>query len=58
MHTKSTKNSAKKAVLKKIVKGKTGASPIKLDGGLGNTPLSGSGVTGGGGSNLGKNGIF
>ena len=57
MQTKS--KSSKKALLKKIIKGKkTGKSPIKMDGGLGNSPLSGSNVTGGGGSNLGVNGVF
>lgn len=57
----------KKAALKKMVKGKaipkapTGASPFKLDNGLGKSSLgskSGDAVTGGGGSNLGKNGVF
>jgi len=60
------KQSAKKALLKSILKGKsipkspTGASPTKLGNGLGNLPLSPSGsqITGGAGSNLGTNGIF
>jgi len=63
---KSTKHLAKKAMLKKMLKGKTigksptGASPFKMDNGLGNLPVSPSGskITGGAGSNLGKNGIF
>ena len=56
----------KKALLKKIIKGKKvgkspmGASPLPTSGGLGNVPLapSGDAITGGGGSNLGTNGIF
>jgi hypothetical protein len=60
MHNKNNKNTVKKALLKKIVKAKTkkGASPIKMDGGLGKNALSGSTVSSGGGSNLGSNGIF
>lgn len=58
MAIKNKKHSAKKALLKKIIGGKVakdGASPIKMDGGLGSSPLNpGSG----GGANLGKNGIF
>lgn len=62
MQTK--KNSAKKALLKKIMKGKkigktpTGASPLPMSNGLGNIPVSGGDIGGGGGSNLGTNGIF
>ena len=48
----------KKAILKKIVKSKKKGSPFKLDNGLGNTPLKPSMIGGGGGSNLGTNGIF
>lgn len=67
---KQVKNPAKKALLKKLVKAKTkgskkagsknpsGASPFKLDNGLGNVPLSGSVDTSGGGSNLGTSGVF
>jgi hypothetical protein len=61
----ATKDKAsKKALLKKIIKGKkvgkspTGASPIKMDNGLGKLPLKSSDIGGGGGSNLGTNGIF
>lgn len=47
------KNSAKRALLKKIISGK--GTSVKLNGGLGNSPLNpGSG----GGVNLGTNGIF
>lgn len=63
-----TKNKTKKALLKKIMKsGKSlkgnplkGASPFPMDNGLGNMPPSPSGdvITGGGGSNLGTNGVF
>ena len=55
---------AKKALLKNIIKGKKvgkspkGASPFKMDNGLGKLPLKGSDIGGGGGSNLGTNGIF
>ena len=55
---------AKKALLKKIITGKkigkspTGASPIKMDNGLGKTPLAKNAIGSGGGSNLGTNGIF
>lgn len=54
MATKHKKE--KKVLLKKIVKSKRkGASPFKMDNGLGKTPLDpGSGN----GSNLGLNGIF
>jgi hypothetical protein len=56
---KSTKNSAKKAILKKIVKSKKkGLSPFKMDNGLGKTPLIANTIGSGGGSNLGTNGIF
>ena len=56
-------SNGKKNVLKKLIKKSvsSGASPFnKLDGGLGNMPLSPSGdaITGGGGSNLGTNGVF
>ena len=57
----SKDKSKKKALLKKIIKGKSkkGASPLKgLDGGLGKVPLTTPNLTGGAGSNLGKNGIF
>jgi hypothetical protein len=54
--------SKKKALLKKIIKGKSknpkGKSPFKMDGGLGKVPLTTPNLTGGSGSNLGKNGIF
>lgn len=60
---KTTKDKAKKkALLKKIVKSKSknpkGTSPIKMDGGLGKVPLTSPDLTGGAGSNLGKNGVF
>lgn len=56
MKGKGVKNHVKKGILKKIlVKGKF--SP-KLDNGLGNTPVTGPDVTGGGGSNLGTTGVF
>ena len=62
----ATNKSAKKALLKKIIKGKkvgkaqTGASPLPMSNGLGAMPAipSGDAITGGGGSNLGTNGIF
>ena len=60
----SKQRSAKKAMLKNIIRGKkigktpTGASKIKLDGGLGEGPMSGSAMTGGRGSNLGKRKVF
>lgn len=56
--TKNTKNSTKKALLKKIVKGKKGASPFPLDNSLGKTPLVDTQIGSGSGSNLGTNGIF
>lgn len=57
MQTKG--KSSKKALLKKIIKGKkTGKSPIKLDNGLGNIPLTGGNMTSGGGSNLGTKRVF
>jgi hypothetical protein len=52
---KSAKNSAKKSLLKKMLN-KKGASPFKMDNGLGKTPLGTPGS--GNGSNLGTNGIF
>lgn len=57
---KSVKHSAKKAIAKKLVKAhkKMGASPIKMDNGLGATPLDTSTIGSGGGSNLGTNGVF
>ena len=61
---KTTKDKGKKkALLKKIVKGKSknhqGISPIKgLDGGLGKVPLTTPDLTGGAGSNLGTRGVF
>ena len=61
--TTKTKSSTggRKALLKKLLK-KTisGASPLPMDGGLGKSPMGSSGdaITGGGGSNLGTNGIF
>lgn len=68
MHGKNKKvSSEKKALLKNIVKGKkigkspTGGSLFKMDNGLGKKILnksSGDIITGGNGSNLGKNGIF
>ena len=60
----TNKRSAKKAMLKKIIRSKkigkspTGASPIKMDNGLGSGPISGGSFTGGRGSNLGKSGVF
>ena len=59
MQLKNKKPSAgkKHAILKKMVKGqkKDGKSPLPLDNGLGNASLApGSG----GGSNLGKSGVF
>lgn len=60
----NSKKSLKKALLKKILKAKIhkktpkGASPTKLDGGLGKTPLDSSHIGGGSGSNLGTNGVF
>ena len=58
MAKKANKHSAKKNVLKKILKSNKGASPLPLDNGLGKTPLVESTIGSGGGSNLGKNGIF
>jgi hypothetical protein len=55
---KGAKHAAKKAMLKKIVKGKKGASPFPLDNSLGKTPLAETTIGSGGGSNLGTNGIF
>ena len=56
------KQTAKKALLKKMLKGKgkrRGASPLKgMDNGLGKVPLTTPDLTGGAGSNLGVNGIF
>jgi hypothetical protein len=56
------KPNLKKALLKKLIKGKdAGKSPLtKMDNGLGATPVVSNpdAITGGGGSNLGKNGIF
>jgi hypothetical protein len=60
MAKSKAKQSSKKALLKKMIgkvkkANRKGASPIKLDNGLGNEPLKpGSGN----GSNLGLNGIF
>lgn len=62
----ANKNDAKKALLKKLIKGKKspslkGASPFPMDNGLGKKVLndsSGDIITGGNGSNLGTNGIF
>lgn len=57
--SKTKKHAAKKAILKKLLKGKKkGLSPLKMDNGLGNTPLSPTAFGSGGGSNLGLNGIF
>ena len=55
---KNKKNSVKKALLKNILARKDGSSSIKMDGGLGKTPLSPKDIGSGGGSNLGTNGIF
>jgi hypothetical protein len=59
---KSKNKGAKKALLKKLVKGKKankdGKSPLKMDNSLGKTPLKPSTIGDGGGSNLGLNGIF
>jgi hypothetical protein len=50
---------AKKAMLKNILKGKgEGKSPIKMDNGLGKTPLGSNTVADGGGSNLGTKKVF
>lgn len=59
-----TNKSVKKALLKKILtskkSGKTlkGSSPLKLDNGLGSTPLATKDITGGNGSNLGTRRVF
>lgn len=50
--SKNSGSASKKALLKKIIGGK------KIGGGLGSKSLIPSMITGGGGSNLGKNGIF
>lgn len=54
------KNASKKKLLKKIIAGKSGksGSPIASGMALGKNPLTASGIEGGGGSNLGTNGIF
>ena len=51
------KHSKKKVMLKKMLKN-SGASPIKLDNGLGKQPLTSTTFGSGNGSNLGVNGIF
>lgn len=60
MSIDKAKHSVKKSLLRDIVKKKTlkGASPLKMDGGLGKTPLKTSDIGSGGGSNLGTNGVF
>lgn len=55
--TTEKNHSTKKKLLKKMVNPK-GISPIKLDNGLGKTPLTDKLIGSGNGSNLGTNGIF
>lgn len=54
------KNASKKKLLKKIIAGKSGKSGSPLASGmdLGKSALTPAGLGGGGGSNLGSNGIF
>lgn len=54
------KNASKKKLLKKIIAGKSSksGSPLAAGMSLGKNPLTASGIMGGGGSNLGSNGIF
>ncbi len=57
MAKKSKNNSKHRSLLKKIIAGKTGSS-IAPGMSIGKSALTASGIEGGGGSNLGTNGIF